>query len=84
MLRWSLRERGSMVFVRAKNVGGRNYYQLVDNYRLEGSKTPRRRILLHLGRYDTVEGALKGWPRGDPLSEARCGQAPRPVRKRAW
>jgi hypothetical protein len=56
-----------MVFVRAKNLGGRNYYQLVENYRLEGSKTPRRRVLLHLGRYDTIEAALKGWPR-----EIRC------------
>jgi hypothetical protein len=52
-----------MVFVRAKNVDGREYYQLVENYRPEGSKTPRQRFLLHLGRYDTVEAALKGWPR---------------------
>ena len=52
-----------MVFVRAKKVGGREYYQLVENYRPEGSKAPRQRVLLHLGRYDTVEAALKGWPR---------------------
>jgi hypothetical protein len=52
-----------MVFVRAKNVGGKKYYQLVENYRPEGSNTPRQRVLLHLGRYDTVEAALKGWPR---------------------
>jgi hypothetical protein len=51
-----------MVFVRAKNVGGKTYYQLVENYRPEGSNTPRQRVLLHLGRYDTVEAALKGWP----------------------
>lgn len=52
-----------MVFVRAKDVGGRKYYQLVENYRPEGSKTPRQRVLLHLGHYDTIEAALKGWPR---------------------
>ena len=52
-----------MVFVRAKNVCGGKYYQLVENYRLEGSKTPRQRVLLHLGPYDTVKGALKAWPR---------------------
>jgi hypothetical protein len=51
------------VFVRAKKVGGGTYYQLVENYRSEGSNTPRQRVLLHLGRYDTVEAALKGWPR---------------------
>src|SRR3982750_3322166 len=51
-----------MVFVRAKIVGGRTYYQLVENYRPEGSNTPRQRVLLHLGRFDTVEAALKGWP----------------------
>jgi hypothetical protein len=52
-----------MVFVKAKNVGGKKYYQLVENYRPEESNTPRQRVLLHLGRYDTVEAALKGWPR---------------------
>jgi hypothetical protein len=51
------------VFVRAKKVGGGTYYQLLENYRLEESHTPRQRVLLHLGRYDTVEAALKGWPR---------------------
>ena len=48
---------------RPKNVGGETYYQLVENYRPEGSKTPRQRVLLHLGRCDTIEAALKGWPR---------------------
>jgi hypothetical protein len=52
-----------MVFVRAKNVGGKKYYQLVENYRPEGSNTPRQRVLIHLGHYDTTEAALKGWPR---------------------
>ena len=51
------------MFVRAKKVGGGTYYQLLENYRLEESHTPRQRVLLHLGRYDTVEAALKGWPR---------------------
>src|SRR4051812_36600115 len=59
----SLRVRRSTVFKRAKKVGDATYYQLVENHRDEESKTPRQRVLLHLGRYDTIEAALKGWPR---------------------
>jgi hypothetical protein len=57
-----LRVRRSTVFKRAKKVGDATYYKLVENHRDEGSKTPRQRVLLHLGRYDAIEAALN-WPR---------------------
>jgi hypothetical protein len=50
-----------MAFVRRKRVGPYEYYQLVEN-RWMGGK-PRQRVLLHLGRYTTVEAALEGWPK---------------------
>lgn len=51
------------MFVRSKKVKDGKYYQLVESYRPEGSKTPRQRVLIHLGRYDTVEAALEGLPK---------------------
>jgi hypothetical protein len=48
-----------VAFVRKKRVGPYEYHQLVES-RLVDSK-PRQRVLLHLGRYATVEAALKGW-----------------------
>ena len=50
-----------MAFVRRKRVGPYEYYQLVENRWMDG--TPRQRVLLHLGRYATVEAALEGWPK---------------------
>jgi hypothetical protein len=50
-----------VAFVRRKRVGPYQYYQLVEN-RWRGGK-PRQRVLLHLGRYSTVEAALDGWPK---------------------
>lgn len=47
--------------MRRKKVGPYEYYQLVEN-RWMGGK-PRQRVLLHLGRYATVEAALAGWPK---------------------
>jgi hypothetical protein len=40
-----------------------DYYQLVESYRSEDSKTPRQRVVLHLGPHATVDETLKGWPR---------------------
>ena len=39
-----------------------DYYQLVENYRPKGTKTPRQRVVLHLGRNATVDEALERWP----------------------
>ena len=50
-----------MAFVRRKRVGPYEYYQLVENRWVDGK--PRQRVLLHLGRYASVEAALEGWPR---------------------
>jgi len=50
-----------MAFVRRKRVGPYEYYQLVENCWMDGK--PRQRVLLHLGRYTTVEAALEGWPK---------------------
>jgi hypothetical protein len=47
------------MFVRKKVVKGRDYYQLVESRRVDGQ--PRQKVLLHLGRYETVEAAQKGW-----------------------
>src|SRR5918911_2244091 len=50
-----------MAFVRKKRVGTYEYYQLVESRWIEGK--PRQKVLLHLGRYPTVEAALEGWPK---------------------
>ena len=50
-----------MAFVRRKRVGPYEYYQLVESYLVDGK--PRQRVLLHLGRYPTVEAALESWPK---------------------
>jgi hypothetical protein len=49
-----------MAFVRKKRLGGYEYYQLVENRWIDGA--PRQRVLLHLGRYSSVEAALEEWP----------------------
>ena len=41
----------------------RDYYQLVENYRQKGVKTPRQRVLMHLGTHPTVDDALEAWPK---------------------
>ena len=50
-----------MAFVRRKRVGPYEYYQIVENLWMNGK--PRQRVLLHLGRYTSVEAALEGWPK---------------------
>ena len=61
-----------MMFVRKKRVTregkdagrrwvSRDYYQLVENYREKGVKTPRQRVLMHLGIHPTVDDALEAW-----------------------
>ena len=50
-----------MAFVRKKGVGPYEYHQLVESRLVDGK--PRQKVLLHLGRYPTVEAALEGWPK---------------------
>jgi phage shock protein A len=45
-----------VAFLRRKNVRGYTYYQLVRNYREEGKH--RQEVLEHLGRHDSLEGAI--------------------------
>jgi hypothetical protein len=63
-----------LMFVRKKRVTrevkhsdrrwvSRDYYQLVENYRQKGVKTPRQRVLMHLGTHPTVDAALEAWPK---------------------
>jgi hypothetical protein len=47
--------------VRRKRVGPYEYHQLVENRWMDVKQ--RQRVLLHLGRYATVEYALEGWPK---------------------
>jgi hypothetical protein len=47
--------------VRKKRVGCYEYHQLVENHWVEGR--PRQKVLLHFGRYPTVQAALEGWPK---------------------
>jgi hypothetical protein len=48
-------------YVRKKSVGHYEYYQLVENRRVDGK--PRQKVLVHLGRHPTIDDALKEWPR---------------------
>jgi len=63
-----------LMFVRKKRVTravkhtdrrwvSQDYYQLVENYREKGVKTPRQRVLMHLGTHPTVDDALEAWPK---------------------
>lgn len=47
--------------MRRKRVGPYEYHQLVESRLVDGK--PRQRVLLHLGRYTSVEAALEGWPK---------------------
>ena len=49
-----------MAFMRRKRVGPYEYYQLVESRLVDGK--PRQRVLVHLGRYTSVDAALEGWP----------------------
>jgi len=48
-------------YVRKKGVGRYEYYQLVENRRVDGK--PRQKVLVHLGRHPTIDDALKEWSR---------------------
>jgi hypothetical protein len=38
------------------------YFQLVESFRTPDAKTPRTRVLVHLGVHSTKEAALSAWP----------------------
>jgi predicted RNase H-like nuclease (RuvC/YqgF family) len=50
-----------MTYVRKKKVKRYEYYQLVESHRVDGK--PRQKVLMHLGKYPTVDAALDGWRR---------------------
>ena len=49
-----------MAYVRTKKVKRYEYYQLVQNHRVDGK--PRQRVIMHLGEQPTVDAALENWP----------------------
>jgi hypothetical protein len=50
-----------MTYVRRKKVKRYEYYQLVENHRVDGK--PRQRVIVHLGKEPTVDDALENWPK---------------------
>jgi hypothetical protein len=50
-----------MTYVRKKKVKRYEYYQLVQNHRVDGK--PRQRVIMHLGKEPTVDAALENWPK---------------------
>jgi len=62
------------VFVRKKkhHHGGSAYYQLVESRRVDGQ--PRQKVVMHLGGHDTVDDAIRAWPR--EISSLRRGGYP--------
>jgi len=50
-----------MTYVRKKRVKRYEYYQLVENHRVDGK--PRQRVIMHLGNEPTVDAALANWPK---------------------
>lgn len=61
-----------MAFVRKKRVNGREYYQLVENYREDGKV--RQRMLVHLGPYPTVEAAIEAHEQGAEYKRGLAGE----------
>ena len=50
-----------MTYVGRKKVKRYEYYQLVENHRVDGK--PRQRVIMHLGKEPTVDAALENWPK---------------------
>jgi len=54
-------EKESTIYVRRiKSRKYGDYFQLVESYRDAG--TVKKRVLVHLGQYETPEAALTAWP----------------------
>ncbi len=71
-----------MSYVRKKRVGGREYHQLVESHRVNGQ--PRQKVLVHLGRYATVEEALVGLPREIENARRYAELLRRPSLRQPW
>jgi hypothetical protein len=53
--------KGGGIYVRSiKSRKYGDYFQLVESYRESG--TVKKRVLVHLGQYETPEAALSAWP----------------------
>lgn len=52
-----------MAYVRKKKARGKTVYQLVEGYRAKPDGKVKQRVLAHLGECETVEQALRWWPR---------------------
>jgi hypothetical protein len=50
-----------MSYVRKKKVKRYEYYQVVENHRVDGK--PRQRVIMHLSKEPTVDAALENWPK---------------------
>ena len=69
-----------MAYVRRNRVGGLEYYQLVETQRV-GDKR-RQKMLVHLGRYATVDEALENLPMRIELSRRALSRYPKKVQPR--
>jgi hypothetical protein len=69
-----------LAYVRKNRVGGREYYQLVETQTIEGKR--RQKMLVHLGRYPSVDEALEKWPMRIELSRRSLSRYPKKVQPR--
>jgi hypothetical protein len=58
----SYAQRVSIYVRQTKSRGAGPYFQLCESYRTPDAKTPRTRVLVHLGVHPTPEAALSAWP----------------------
>lgn len=69
-----------MAYVRKNRVGGHEYYQLVETITVEGKR--RQKMLVHLGRYQSVEEALNKWPMRIESARRALSRYPKKLRPR--
>jgi len=76
-------EERTLAYVRKNRVGGHEYYQLVETQRVDGKR--RQKMLVHLGRYPSVDEALENLPMRIELSRRALSRYPKkmqPIRER--
>jgi hypothetical protein len=66
-----------LAYVRKNRVGGHEYYQLVETQRVDGKR--RQKMLVHLGRYPSVDEALENLPMRIELSRRALSRYPKKV-----
>jgi hypothetical protein len=69
-----------LAYVRKNRVGGNEYYQLVETQRVEGKRC--QKMLVHLGRYPSVDEALKKWPMRIKLARRALSRYPKKLQPR--